>query len=203
VGDRNVRALLTSDIAATERDIDVRVTDARAIQVTSWALMTLLALVTGTLLLLFGDAIMDVHDRSLRRATTAARALADGETQLDLPATEDAELRGLHQALARIGSTMNEHAASAEALAEGRARRVSGPVRLDRVGAALARIAEYEEELAVAARSIADGDLSVVIEPRSTQDLLGRAHQEMWEGRLGMGNTSILVGASEPGLGRA
>ncbi|HZO98110.1 MAG TPA: crotonyl-CoA carboxylase/reductase [Gaiellaceae bacterium] len=31
---------------------------------------------------------------------------------------------------------------------------------------------------------------------------LGRAHQEMWEGRLGLGNTSILVGAPEPGLGR-
>jgi crotonyl-CoA carboxylase/reductase len=33
-------------------------------------------------------------------------------------------------------------------------------------------------------------------------DEIGRAHQEMWEGRHGLGNTSILVGAPEPGLGR-
>jgi hypothetical protein len=29
-----------------------------------------------------------------------------------------------------------------------------------------------------------------------------RAHQEMAEGAYGVGNTSILVGAPEPGLGR-
>lgn len=33
-------------------------------------------------------------------------------------------------------------------------------------------------------------------------DELGTAHQEMWEGRHGLGNTSFLVGAPEPGLGR-
>jgi crotonyl-CoA carboxylase/reductase len=33
-------------------------------------------------------------------------------------------------------------------------------------------------------------------------DELGRAHRAMWEGRLGLGNTSVLVGAAEPGLGR-
>lgn len=179
VGDRGVRAMLTSDIAATERDIEVQVMDARRIQVTSWVLMVLLALITGVLMLLLGDAIVETHGRSLRRAATAARALADGETQLDLPSTDDAELRGLHQALARIAGTMNVHATMAESLAEGRLRRVSGPVRLDRVGSALARVADYEEELAAAARRIADGDLSVTVEPRSSHDLLGRAHEEM------------------------
>jgi crotonyl-CoA carboxylase/reductase len=43
------------------------------------------------------------------------------------------------------------------------------------------------------------------IDPCMTQvlpfDELGKAHQDMWEGRLGMGNTSILVGSPEPGLG--
>ena len=33
-------------------------------------------------------------------------------------------------------------------------------------------------------------------------DEIGRAHQEMDEGRHGIGNTAILVGAPEPGLGR-
>jgi crotonyl-CoA carboxylase/reductase len=33
-------------------------------------------------------------------------------------------------------------------------------------------------------------------------DELGRAHREMQDGRLGFGNTSILVGAPRPGLGR-
>jgi crotonyl-CoA carboxylase/reductase len=33
-------------------------------------------------------------------------------------------------------------------------------------------------------------------------DQVGRAHQEMDEGNHGLGNTSILVGAPEPGLGR-
>ncbi len=33
-------------------------------------------------------------------------------------------------------------------------------------------------------------------------DEIGRAHQEMDEGRHGVGNTSILVGAPEPGLGK-
>lgn len=179
VGGRDVRAMLASDIAATERDIDDQVADARRIQVTSWVLMVLVALIMGTLMLFLGDAIVEAHGRSLRRVTSAARTLADGGTQLDLPTTDDGDLRGLHQALARIGTTMNEHATAAEALAEGRHRRVSGPVRLDRVGAALARVAEYEEKLALAARSIADGDLSVVVEPRSTQDLLGRAYEEM------------------------
>lgn len=179
VSDRTVRGMLASDIAATERDIDAQVSDARRIQAASWVLMVLLALVTGALLLLLGEAITEAHGRSLRRATTAARALTDGETHFDLPATDDAELRGLHQALARIGTTMSEHAAIAEALAEGRPRRVAGPARLDRVSAALARVAEYEEEVAASARSIADGDLSVTVTPRSTHDLLGRAHEEM------------------------
>jgi crotonyl-CoA carboxylase/reductase len=33
-------------------------------------------------------------------------------------------------------------------------------------------------------------------------DELPRAHQEMWDGKHGLGNTSILVGAPEPGLGK-
>jgi crotonyl-CoA carboxylase/reductase len=33
-------------------------------------------------------------------------------------------------------------------------------------------------------------------------DELGRAHRQMWDGRLGFGNSSILVGAPKPGLGR-
>jgi crotonyl-CoA carboxylase/reductase len=32
-------------------------------------------------------------------------------------------------------------------------------------------------------------------------DEIGKAHQEMWDGRHGVGNTSFLVGAPEPGLG--
>ena len=179
VSDRAVRGMLSSDIAATERDIEAQLSAARRIQAASWVLMVLLALVTAALLQLLGKAITEAHDRSLRRATTAARSLADGETQLDLPTTDDAELRGLHLALARIATTMSGHATIAEALAEGRHRRAAGPTRLDRVTAALARVAEYEEELAAAARSIADGDLWVAVTPRSTHDLLGRAYEEM------------------------
>jgi hypothetical protein len=33
-------------------------------------------------------------------------------------------------------------------------------------------------------------------------DELGRAHQEMNQGRHGVANTSILIGAAEPGLGK-
>jgi methyl-accepting chemotaxis protein len=44
---------------------------------------------------------------------------------------------------------------------------------------ALGRVAEYEEELAAAARRIADGDLTAMVSPRSTRDVLGRAHEEM------------------------
>lgn len=179
VGDRAVRTMLNADIRTTEQDIEREVAEANRLQVATWVAMALLAVISGALLLLLGDAVTDANGRTLRRATTAARALADGETQLDLPATDDAELRGLHQALARIGIALNDHAAAAEALAEGRHRRTAVPVRLDRIGAALVRIADYEEELAAAARRIADGDLSVAIEPRSTHDLLGRAHEEM------------------------
>jgi methyl-accepting chemotaxis protein len=174
-----VRGLLGADIAATEREIAAQMAEARRLQVTSWIIMTLLAAMAAAALLSLATAVIDLHGRTLRRATTAARTLADGEVDLDLPPTDDVELRALHQALARIGAAMKEHATTAEALAEGQYRRVSGPVRVDRLGVALARIAEYEEELAEAARRIADGDLTTSIEPRSAHDTLGRAHGEM------------------------
>jgi methyl-accepting chemotaxis protein len=179
VGERAVRMMLNTDITGTERDIIAELAGARRVQLATWMLMAVLTVITGMLLVLTGSAITDSNGRSMRRATTAARALADGETQLDLPASDDSDLRGLHQALAKIGAVTLEHSITAEALADGRHRRVTGPARLDRIGAALARIADYEEELAHAARSIADGDLSVTVEPRSSQDLLGRAHEEM------------------------
>jgi len=179
VGERAVRGMLDADIADTEREIATQMSAARELQVASWITMTLLAAIAAVLLLSLATAINDASDRSLRRATSAARALSDGATELDLPPTDDAQLRALHQALARVCHTMNEHATMAEALAEGHCRRVSGPTRTDRVSIALARIAEFEETLARAARRIADGDLSVTIEPRSSQDLLGRAHEEM------------------------
>ena len=179
VGDRAVRALLGTDIAATEREIATQMAEAHRVQMASWIIMTLLAAIAAAALLSLASAIDGMHGRTLGQATTAARALADGDTELDLPPTEDPELRALHQALTRIGATMNEHAVAAEALAEGRSRRVSGPKRADRVSIALARVAEYEQALAAAARRIADGDLTVTVEPRSTQDLLGRAFEEM------------------------
>jgi methyl-accepting chemotaxis protein len=179
VGERAVRGMLSADIAATEREIASQMAAARDLQVTSWIIMAMLAAIASVLLLSLAAAITDAGSHTLRRVTSAARTLADGETDLDLPPTDDMELHSLHQALARIGSTINEHAATAEALAEGRYRRVSGPVRADRIGAALASIAQYEESLAVAARQIADGELETTIVPRSTHDLLGRAHEEM------------------------
>lgn len=179
VGERAVRAMLGADIATTEREIATQVADARQLQAASWIIMTLLAAIAMLALFTLGAAINELNGRALRRATTAARRLADGEVDLDLPPTDDQGLRGLHQALARIGAAMTEHAVAAEALADGQYRRVSGPVRVDRLGVALARIAEYEEELASAARGIADGDLTTAIEPRSAHDALGRAHQEM------------------------
>ena len=179
VGMRAVRGMLNADITATEREVAAQMSAARKLQVTSWIVMTLIAAVAAALLLSLGEAITNANGRTLRRLTTAARTLADGETDLELPPTDDMELRALHQALARIGSTMNEHAAAAESLAEGRIRRVTGPTRTDRVSVALGRIAEYEEELAESARRIADGDLETTVSPRSTHDLLGRAHEDM------------------------
>jgi len=179
VGMRTVRGMLNSDIAATEREIAAQASAARQLQVTSWIIMTLLAAIAAVLLLSLADAITKVNGRSLRGATTAAHTLADGGTDLDLPPTDDLELRALHHALARIGSTMKDHASAAESLAEGRVRRVTGPTRSDRTSVALARIAEYEATLASAARRIADGDLTTTVSPRSAHDLLGRAHEEM------------------------
>jgi methyl-accepting chemotaxis protein len=179
VGMRAVRALLSADIGTTEREIAEQTAAAHRLQVASWIAMTLLALIAAMLLLSLSDAITGANGLALQRVTGAARALADGETDLDLPATDDAELRALHQALVRVGVTMGEHAAAAEALAEGRTRRLAGPTRADRVSVALARVAGYEDELAAAARRIADGDLSTTVSPRSTHDLLGRAHEEM------------------------
>jgi methyl-accepting chemotaxis protein len=179
VGMRALRGMLNADMVATEREIASQMSDARELQATSWVVMTLLAAVAVALILTLAHAVSDANGRTLRRATTAARRLADGETDLALPPTDDLELRGLHQALARIGGAMNEHAAAAEALAEGRARRVAGTARSDRLTVALARIAEYEEALAASARRIADGDLSTTVPPRSGHDLLGRAHEEM------------------------
>jgi len=179
VGDRSVRSLLGADIATTEREIAALMADAQRLQVTSWIIMTVLALMAAVALLSLASACNAMNGGSLRRATAAARKLADGETDLDLPPTEDPELRALHQALTKLGGTMNEHATAAEALAEGRTRRVSGPKRVDRVSVALSRVAEYERELAAAARRIADGDLTATVKPRSAQDLLGRAHEEM------------------------
>jgi methyl-accepting chemotaxis protein len=179
VGDRAVRGILAADIAVTEREIAAQMSEARRLQVTSWIIMTLLAAIAAVALLSLASAMIDLNGRMLRRATTAARSLADGEVDLDLPPTDDPELRALHQALARIGTTMKEHAALAEALAEGQYRRVSGPARVDRLGVALARIAEYEEELTEAARRIAEGDLTTAIEPRSAHDVLGTAHGQM------------------------
>ena len=179
VGMRAVRGMLNADINATEREIASQVSAARELQVTSWIIMTLVAAITIALLLSLADAITNADGRTLRRATTAARKLADGETDLDLPPTDDPELRGLHQALARLAGTLNEHAAVAESLAEGRVRRVAGPTRTDRMSIALSRIAKYEEELAESARRIADGDFTTTVSPRSAHDLLGRAHEEM------------------------
>jgi methyl-accepting chemotaxis protein len=179
VGMRTVRALLSADIAGTEREIAERTSAANRLQEASWVIMTFLAFVAVVLLLSLADGINDANGGALRRVTSAARTLGEGETALDLPPTDDTDLRALHQALLRIGTTMNEHAAAAEALAEGRTRRLTGPVRADRVSVALARVAEYEEELSAAARRIADGDLTVTVAPRSTHDLLGRAHEEM------------------------
>ncbi|HEX5971771.1 MAG TPA: methyl-accepting chemotaxis protein [Gemmatimonadaceae bacterium] len=182
VGMRAVRAMLSADIAATERDIAEQAASARRVQVASWIIMTLLALIGAVLLLSLGRSIDDANGTALRRATSAARALAEGRTDIDLPPTDDTELRSLHQALLRIGHTMNEHAAAAEALAEGRTRRLAGPTRADRVIVALGRVAEYEEELASTARRIADGDLTTTVTPRSSHDVLGRAHEEMTNG---------------------
>ena len=179
VGMRAVRAMLSADIAATEREIAEQTAAANRLQVASWILMTVLALIAAMLLLSLSDAITGANRSALHRVTDAARALTEGETDLELPATDDTELRALHQALMRIGVTMSEHAAAAEALAEGRTRRLAGPTRADRVSMALARVAEYEEALAAAARRIADGDLTTTVTPRSTHDLLGRAHEEM------------------------
>jgi methyl-accepting chemotaxis protein len=179
VGMRAVRGMLSADIAATEREIAEQTAAATRLQTASWIIMTLLAVIAALLLLSLADGINGANGTALRRATSAARTLAEGGTDIDLPPTDDAELRALHQALLRIGATMNEHAAAAEALAEGRTRRLAGPTRADRVTVALARAAEYEEELAAAARRIADGDLTATVPARSTHDLLGRAHEEM------------------------
>ena len=179
VGMRAVRAMLTADVAATEREIAEQTAAAHRLQVAGWFTMTLLAAVAAVLLLSLAEGINDANGDGLRRATSAARRIAEGETQLDLPPTDDMELHALHQALARIAATVNEYAAAAEALAEGRTRRLAGPCRTDRVNTALARVAEYEEALAGAARRIADGDLSATVSARSTHDLLGRAHEEM------------------------
>jgi hypothetical protein len=179
VGMRAVRGMLSADIAATERDIAEQAAAAHRIQAASWVLMTLLSLIAAVLLLSLARSIDGANGRALRRVTSAARLLAEGGTDIDLPSTDDVELRSLHQALQRIGTTMNEHAAAAEALAEGRTRRLAGPTRADRVIVALGRVAEYEEELAAAARRIADGDLTAMVSPRSTRDVLGRAHEEM------------------------
>jgi methyl-accepting chemotaxis protein len=179
VGMRAVRAMLTADIAATEREIAEQAAAAHRLQVVGWLTMTLLAAMAVVLLLSLAEGINDANGGELRRATSAARRLADGEADLDLPPTDDLEFHALHQALARIAATMNEYAAAAEALAEGRTRRLSGAWRTDRVSAALARVAEYEEALAGAARRIADGDLSAAVSARSSHDLLGRAHEEM------------------------
>jgi methyl-accepting chemotaxis protein len=179
VGMRAVRGMLSADMAATEREIEAQMSAVHRLQVTSWIIMSLLTAIAIVLLLSLAEGINSENGRTLRRATTAARTLADGDTDLDLPPTDDMELRALHQALARIGSTMNDHAAAAEALAEGRVRRLTGPTRTDRMSVALASIAEYEEALASSARRIADGDLTTAVSARSAHDLLGRAHEEM------------------------
>ena len=179
VGMRAVRAMLSADIAGTEREIAEQTSAAHRLQVTSWVVMTMLTAIAAVLLLSLADGISGANDSALRGAARAAGKLADGKPDLELPPTDDPELRALHHALRRIGATMNEHAAAAEALAEGRLRRPAGMTRDDRVSVALARVAEYEGELASAAHRIASGDLAVTVPPRSTHDALGRAHEEM------------------------
>ena len=179
VGDRAVRGMLDAHIASKEGAITDEMAAAQTLQMASWVVMTLVA--AGAIVLLFalGDALTSTTNDPMWRAAAAVQSLAEGEVDLDLPATDDANVRALHQALQRIAATQRDNAVAAEALADGRYLRVTGPTRHDRIGGALARIAAYEAELTTVARRIADGDLTATIEPRSAHDMLGLAHEAM------------------------
>jgi methyl-accepting chemotaxis protein len=179
VGERALRGMLDADIAASEHEIARSMSDARVIQIAGWLLMALVAAVAIALLYSLSDALDDSMSEPMKGAAAAARALADGDAQLDFPPTDDINLRSLQQALQRIASARNENAVAAEALAEGRYRRASAGLRLDRIGIALARTASFECELTTVARKIAEGDLTTAIAPRSAHDTLGDAHRDM------------------------
>jgi methyl-accepting chemotaxis protein len=179
VGDRAVRTMLDADLFATEQAIVEEMKAARSLQVTSWVVMTLVT--AGAIVLLFslGGAITDERRDPMQRAAAAVRALVDGAMELDLPPTDDVNERAMYQALQRLAALRRDNVLAAEALADGRYQRTGRPARIDRIGAALARVADYEDELATANQRVAAGDLSASVEPRSAQDALGIAHQEM------------------------
>ena len=179
VGERAVRGMLEADMAASEQQVAAELRSVRELQVASWVAMTLVVAVTILLLLSLGSALDRSMNEPMNRAAAAARAVADGASQVELPPTDDIAERSLHQALQRIASVQRDNALAAEALANGDRARVTGSVRRDPVGTALARIARYEEDVAEALRRVAAGDLSTPLEARSTQDSMGLAHAEI------------------------
>ena len=179
VGRHAVRGMLDADIAATERAIHDELSSVQRLQLAGWVVMTLVVVAASILLLSLGGAIDDSMNEPMKRAAAAARSVADGESHLEVPRSDDINERSLHQALQRIAQARQDNAARAEALAEGRYHGVAGGVRCDRIGSALARIADYEEELSTVARRIAAGDLTAAVEPRSEHDRLGLSHGEM------------------------
>ena len=134
-----------------------------------------------------GSALVRSVTTPVEKAAQLAIAIAEGDIDLEIPAGEDASTRRLHDALARIAAAQREHASAAQALASGDCRAAAvARVPAGRVGAALASLAEYLCGVAGDARRIADGDLTVDAEPRSSRDIVGQAHAAMVERMSGL-----------------
>lgn len=177
---RALRAQLDAVEAAQRNDLDAAYDALEERHVMSNVTMTLAALVATALLASLRGATSQAVSAPLEDAARRAQLLAGGDLDVELRTGEVGAEGDLHRALARIGRLVRANRTAAEELASGEYRiGMHADVPEDPTGRALARVSAYLDYLTVAAQRIAEGDLGVVVEPRSERDALGHAHAMM------------------------
>jgi methyl-accepting chemotaxis protein len=117
--------------------------------------------------------------RPVSRLAASFARLAGGRSGERLPVDSDDEFGRIARDANSVLDRLDELAAVASAIAEGRqGRRVRARGDDDDLALAFNRLADWIDEMAVMAARIAAGEV-VRVEPRSADDLLGRSFQEM------------------------
>jgi methyl-accepting chemotaxis protein len=182
VRSRALQQQLDAGLADAGHQLDETISGTRRLQLAAAVAVASTAGISLFFLISLGSALARSVSAPVDAAAQLAIAIADGNVDIEIPAGEDASTRKLHDALAQIAAAQRECATAARALAAGDCRATvvacvpSGPV-----GRALTSLAEYLCVVAADARRIADGDLAVDSEPRSSRDIVGQAHAAMVE----------------------